>query len=358
MDADVIIAGAGLAGACAALHLAPTRRVLVLDAGQPGQGASGAAAGLVNPFMGRKAHSAWRRTEALVALHATLEVARATALFHNTGVLRPARDARQAEAFADAAAAFPDAARWHGAEATHERWPEVVAPHGALWISDGGTVSIPAMVEALLAAAQTYGATLHPHAALRAWTSTTTGVRVQTTQGDALDAATLLLAIGDGFQAFPALETLPLHRVKGQTVRLARPPNLPTTLPALSGGVYVVPDADALIVGATFEHTFADVDPDPTQSLELRAKAAALLATLADASVLDARAGVRLTVPRTASPKRLPLLGPLPGAPRVWVFTGLGAKGLLTAPLLASWLPEALANPERIPTEVSTLRLA
>ena len=86
--------------------------------------------------------------------------------------------------------------------------------------------------------------------------------------------------------------------------------------------------------------------------------AARLLPALADAQILDARAGVRVTVPHVASPLRLPLLGPLPGQPRLWVFTGLGAKGLLTAPLLAHALPHALTDPSHLPDEVSTRRLA
>ena len=43
------------------------------------------------------------------------------------------------------------------------------------------------------------------------------------------------------------------------------------------------------------------------------------------------RAGVRVTVPGI----RLPMVGPVPGFERVWIFTGFGAKGLLTAPLRA-----------------------
>src|SRR5690606_17277967 len=80
---------------------------------------------------------------------------------------------------------------------------------------------------------------------------------------------------------------------------------------------------------------FASLAPDPAQSEALRAKAARLLPPLSMTPVLDAQAGVRVTVPGT----RLPLLGPLPGRPTAWVFTGLGAKGLLTAPVLAQALP-------------------
>ena len=49
----------------------------------------------------------------------------------------------------------------------------------------------------------------------------------------------------------------------------------------------------------------------------------------------------------------LPLVGPV--AQNVWAFTGLGAKGLLMAPLLAQHLPEWLTEPDAIWPEVSTL---
>jgi glycine oxidase len=101
---DIVIAGAGLAGACAALHLSRTRSVLVLERDAPAAGASGAAAGLVNPFMGRKAKAAWRRAEALAALEALCEAAGAAPLFHRTGILRPATDDAQAEGFATTSA--------------------------------------------------------------------------------------------------------------------------------------------------------------------------------------------------------------------------------------------------------------
>jgi glycine oxidase len=355
MRYDVVIAGAGLAGACAAFHLSNTHRVLVLEREAPGAGATGAAAGLVNPFLGRKAKPAWRHREALDALTDLLDSlprsgveADASALFHRTGVLRPAADLRQAEVFATSAAAHPETT-WLSAEATHERWPEVVAPHGALWIGEGGHLDLGALARHLVLAAEARGAEVRLGDRLVGWEENDAGLDAITESGARLPARRLLLALGDGFGAFPALDGLPLHRVKGQTVRLARPPGL-GALPAVSGGVYVVPQPDALVVGATFEHAFSSLDSDPALSAALRAKAARLLPTLAAGSIVEARAGVRVTVPGT----RLPLLGPLPGAPAVWVFTGLGAKGLLTAPLLARDLATFFADPRTIPREVRT----
>jgi glycine/D-amino acid oxidase-like deaminating enzyme len=70
------------------------------------------------------------------------------------------------------------------------------------------------------------------------------------------------------------------------------------------------------------------------------------------ADVLAAQAGVRVTVPARLSPRRLPMIGPLPGRRRLWTFVGLGSKGLLTAPLLSRSLPAWIDNPGAIPGEV------
>ena len=70
-----------------------------------------------------------------------------------------------------------------------------------------------------------------------------------------------------------------------------------------------------------------------------------MLPALRHARVLEEIAGVRVGVPGT----RLPMLGPLPGRRRVWMFTGLGTKGLLTAPLLARNLSLFFEHPQTIP---------
>ena len=353
MRYDVVIAGAGLAGACAALWLSQTHRVCVLEKGAPGSGASGAAAGLVNPFMGRKAKRAWRADGALGALHATLDAADAAGLFHASGVLRPAESILQAEAFCAVAAFHPDKARWHTREDVEERWPGVRARHGALAVLEGGHVVLPDLIAALLRSAEANGATVQTGAGLSGWETAAEGVAAMTESGERVEGERLLLALGAGFGAFPELAALPLHRVKGQTAVLSRPTGVPPDLPPLSGGSYIVPGTDGLVVGATFEHHFATRAPTPETGPTLREKAAALLPALAGADVLEVRAGIRVTVPSF----RLPLLGPLPRQPHVWVFTGLGAKGLLTAPLLAHRLARFFDVPTDIPVQVSTLRL-
>ena len=346
--ADVVVVGAGLAGACAALVLSRTRRVVVLEAERPGAGATGAAAGLVNPFMGRKARPAWRHDHALDAL-AELADEAGGGHVRQTGVVRPARSPAQADAFRAQARAHADL-DWLGPAASAERWPAVAAPWGALWVRRGGSVDLAAFARAALATAVERGAEVRT-ARLLGWKPSSTHPIAITDLGD-LAGRRLVLALGDGARQLAPLAGLPLHRVKGQTVRLARPPALPAGHPAVAGHGYVVPDSDAVVVGATFEHSFADTRPDPALDAELARRAAELVPSLAGAAVLGRRAGVRVTVPAAVSPHRLPLAGPLPGHGGVWVVSGLGAKGLLTAPLIARWLPDALDGRQPLPAEL------
>ena len=345
--ADAVVVGAGLAGACAALVLGRDRRVVVVEAERPGSGASGAAAGLVNPFMGRKAKRAWRADEALDALDQILDEGGADDLFARSGVLRPAPP--EHGAFRERAAEHPDALTWLPSEAVAERFPHVAAPHGALVVRRGGHVEVGALAAALVRAAEGRGA-VTVRARLRSWRSEGGGVVAETDAGE-VAARHLVLCLGDGARHLPALAGLPLHRVKGQTVRLARPDAVPPDGPAVAGRGYVVPGADGVTVGATFEHAFDTTAPDPALDAGLRDRAAMLVPALAGAVLLGRRAGVRLTVPASAAPGRLPLVGPLGGG-AAWVFTGLGAKGLLTAPLLALALPGALDGRSPLPPEV------
>ncbi len=50
------------------------------------------------------------------------------------------------------------------------------------------------------------------------------------------------------------------------------------------------------------------------------------------------------------------MLSPHRRRKRLWAFTALGSKGLLTAPHLALHLTTYLSNPNKIPSSVSTVK--
>ncbi|MFB6099459.1 MAG: NAD(P)/FAD-dependent oxidoreductase, partial [Salinibacter sp.] len=164
-----------------------------------------------------------------------------------------------------------------------------------------------------------------------------------------LRADRVLLALGQGFPSFPELRRLGLEGVKGQTVRVRRPPQLPDALPPMSGRGYVVPEGETLILGSNYDNDYEDLSPDPDATAYIQEKTSKMLPGLDRAEVVGATAGVRVMHTDT----NRPLLGPLPRRDRLWTFTALGSKGLLTAPLLAQRLPTYLHNPDTLPAPVS-----
>lgn len=354
-DADILIVGAGLAGACAAYTLSAHHSVRVLEADEPASGASGAAAGLVNPFMGRRARPVWRLRDALDAVPMLLEDAGTADLFPNTGVLRPAVEPDQVEPFQQAAQDHPDLATWLSPAEVHNRYPAVRSDRGALYIPRGGAIDVGAMVRALLQAATERGAAVETQAPVLYWRETPDAAVVEVDRGDdteELRADRVLLALGQGFPPFPELRRLRLDGVKGQTVRVRRPNTLTKSFPPMSGRGYVVPDGNTLILGSNYDNDYDDHAPDPDATTYIQEKTSTMISGLEQAEVLGATAGVRVKHTGTNQP----LLGPLPRRDRIWTFTALGSKGLLTAPLLAFHLPSYLNDPSKLPNSVSTLK--
>ena len=350
-NADVIIVGGGLAGACSAFRLSAHVDVHLLEADALASGASGAAAGLVNPFMGRRARPVWRLREALRAVSSLVKDAGVPDLFPPRGVLRPVTEADQEAPFREAAAEHPDLAQWLSPAEVSERVPAVQTDIGGFFVPQGGAIDVAALVRGVLAAAEQRGATVETGAPVLYWRETPSAAVVEVERDDGteeLRADRVLLALGQGYPPFPELRRLGLDGVKGQTVRVQRPESLPKPLLPLSGRGYVVPDDDTLILGSNYDNNFDDLAPDPNATDYIREKTARMVPGVDTTEVLEVRAGVRVKHTDT----NLPILGPLPRRDRLWTFTALGSKGLLTAPLLAEALSTYLADPATIPEAV------
>ena len=329
----VVIVGAGLAGACAAAALAPLTAVTIWDDGRPG--ATSAAAGLANPFTGQSAHRAWRATEALAALH-DLDDLGATRW---TGLLRPASSAKQARRF-ERRASEHDTLGWLSPAAVGERAPGLVAPFGALDVREAGAVDLDLLRRRLLDRAVGLGAEIREEQ----WTPNAITESYVTILSPGAALATLARRMSRG-------RTLAVGAIKGQTIVVR--PTAPLDLPPVSGRGYLVPRADgSVVLGATFERDFDHDRPTAAASALLLERAVALVPALAGAEIVEARAGIRVTVPVTASPHRLPVLGPLTPDGRVWAFGALGSRGLMAAPMLAGWIPGLLDRPETVPREL------
>ena len=346
---DIIIVGAGLAGACSALWLCQSRRVLLVEAAATvSAGASGVAAGIVNPFAGQRAHLLWQGDAALEAFDATLDAAGASSLYRKTGVVRPAAEGLLAERLRFVAQGLPRQATWIGPEEARARFPGIVVTNGALLTHNGGVVDAGNLVRAMVRMARMRGAQVRTRTRVSGWGEDADMAYV-TAPDDAgrIYASHILLTMGHGYRQFAALRSLNLTTTKGQVVRIASPDARPSSLSRpICGNGYVAPDGETLIVGTSYERGFADTEPSEHQTSKILHQAALMAPCIKGQRILGATAGVRVGVPGT----RLPMVGPL--SERIWIFTGLGSKGLLFSALIASKLPAYLHNPERIPRAI------
>ena len=145
-------------------------------------------------------------------------------------------------------------------------------------------------------------------------------------------AAPLIIAAGFEARSLAALapEVAVLAPIKGHILKYEGGPRKGPVLrwPDADPGLYIVPQPDGCLVGATMEHGRQDRAVDPAIAADLHARAVAHLPPLASVPYV-ARTGIR-----AATTDRLPLVGPSL-TPGVWLATGMRRNGWLLAPLVA-----------------------
>jgi len=362
--------------------------VRVLDAAGLGGGASGVAAGLLNPFAARGDTALWRGEEGVAASSELLQAASLALgrpVFVACGVLHPqppprppppaglsARAQKRARRAASPSPLPPPPPRQLlSAAAAAALLPGLALPPGcpaAQFWPQGLMVDAPAYLEGLWLACQALcgdGTSLEISrervASLAAWRADAAG--------RPSPPIALVVCAGAAALALPELRGLPLKLCGGLTLRLAPPaagPALPPRAPALllPGASYVAPDGGGgVLVGATKDWAAA-CDAPPRRLGAAEAAADAACAAAAEQLLPSARAalpalhgyalagaswGVRALPERTPA-GALPLAGRLrgPGAgeeegqPRAWALLGLGARGLVYHALLGKELAAAV----------------
>ncbi len=172
-----------------------------------------------------------------------------------------------------------------------------------------------------------------------------------------LQSTKLCIATGAALTTLDATAHLPVKQVRGQ-VSHVRCDDMAGLKTVICHQGYITP-GDATFSGQTEHCVGATFDRSRQQAIELEEDNRANLALVNkvlqqpawfnNALVTSAKAGVRATIP-----DHLPLAGQL--ANQMWLLGGLGARGLLFAPLLAEHLAAALCGePTPLPVEVAAL---
>lgn len=141
---------------------------------------------------------------------------------------------------------------------------------------------------------------------------------------------------------------LPLQPVRGQCTVAAG-----ATIPqAVSFGGYATPTPDGVLFGATHQRDRTDTDvlaEDDAANLALIARRLPDLAAELAARPLSGRAAIR-----AATPDHLPLTGPAPDRPGLFILSGFGGRGFCVAPLLADHLAATVMGyPSPLPADLA-----
>jgi glycine oxidase len=334
---DVVIIGAGIVGLASARELARTgKRVLLLDRGEPGSGASWAAAGMLAPQVGARAGDPLlalgvEARERYAALAADLGREGHDVGLRLEGITKVAFDDESERtlqaAVADQTSLGLDAV-WLSRRDLVWRHPGIApTAQGAFLAPKDGSVDNVTLCAALVADVKRHGVSYIGGEVVDIVTShgRATGVR---TEFDHHHAGTVVLAAGAWSASIAGLpRRLFVEPVRGQMALAPWPANEPKGIVFGRAG-YVVARGDSAVVGSTMERAGFDGSTTDAGLAHVRAEAGALFPALG--SVMFSRAWAAL---RPMTPDGLPILGPDPVVDGLIYATGHGKNGILLGPI-------------------------
>lgn len=370
-ERSALVIGAGLAGCATAASLAARGwQVTLLERhGAIAQEASGNPQGVLylklsahHTSLSRLIVSGYGHSRRL------LEQLQKGTDWDNCGVLQLAFDAKEAQRQTQLAAAFPADLLTNLNRSAAEAKAGIPLPAGGLFYPEAGWVHPPALC-ALLSQQPNIQLQLHQEAlelrrdgdSWRAW------------NGEQLlaSASVVVLASAAEIKGFSQSASLPLKRIRGQISRLPATAASRALSTVVCAEGYVAPiRQDEHTLGASFDFNSNDLtlnSADHASNMQLLEEISPELSRALNAATLDPEQLQGRAAFRCTSPDYLPIVGPLadatafaeayavlskdarqvPDTPCPWIDglyinSGHGSRGLITAPLsgelIAAWL--------------------
>jgi glycine oxidase len=322
---EAAIVGGGIIGlACALRAQQRGLRVCVLERGEPGSGATRAAAGVLAPDPETAGFTALARRAA----------AEWPSFAEELGAVGYTRCGSLVLAFEGAAPQVEG--EWLDADACRALEPGVAADcTGGMLLAADAQVDPRRVASALV---ERLGRAVRTNADVVGLAPD----RVELADGSAIEAERVVLATG-AWASRRLARRLPVRPVKGQTLRLRGPS--PATRIIRSEHVYVVPRANGeTVLGATVEDAGYDDTPTDAATELLLRQAVRAVPAVAGLQLVEAVASLR-----PATPDDGPLIGEWEG---LLVAGGHYRNGILLAPVTADAIAAFLVGEEPPPETV------
>lgn len=343
---DYIIVGLGLAGACLAMQfIRRGKRIMVFDTPRKNR-ASSVAAGLFNPITGKRIVKTWKADEIFDYLHefyCGLEEELNLKFFHSAPLYTPFRSIEEQN-------------EWMGksAETSFEKYiidvknasafgEEVKDNLGGILLSQCGFIKTNIMLEGvrnLLAQYESYSEEV--------WDEANMSLSNDGLDYKNLSAARVIYCTGIEMLSSRFFDGLPLKALKGEVMTIKTPIKLNRIY---NRGVYIVESGDKEYkVGATYDLKNLKTGITTEGKNELEHKTKDLLSVPFEITHQDW--GIR---PSTLD--RRPVIGEHPTLKNIFVFNGLGTKGVSLAPYFSRQLADYLMGKGNLDKEANINRV-
>ena len=345
----VTVVGAGIVGCAVAYELASRgARVRVVDPRGVGQGATGASAGVVAPYIEGHSKPLLRLTSCSLGQYDSF-VARVSAdarrpvEFRRTGTLEVACTEQEAHQLAQAVRSLEEAGVSHVlADGESARKLEPALAGGitaALLVPEHGCVGVATLMSALGEAMSHHGVALSIDSVQRIARGDR-DLQVETSTATfAADAVVIAAGCWSGGVAMAPAVPPPVRPVRGQLLHL-RFPEAPISRVIWSARGYLVPWQDgSVLVGATSEDVGFDESATVAGVRELLEHARELVPVVETARFDGVRTGLR-----PASADELPIVGASSTMRGVYYATGHYRNGVLLAPLTAAMVADLVLD--------------
>lgn len=347
---DVLIIGGGVIGCAIAYFLRKAQRdVTLLERGEIGGEASGAAAGLLAPLgplagPGLFADLVLAGFSALTSLLPELEESSGLYVgYERTGAMHIIRNPKRIAHLQKRMASWKPLGlqiQWLSGQEARLCEP-LLNPDtcAAIYVPEESQIQASFVVQAFAQAAQRTGAKIYSHREVNQLTLEGTRVTgVHTVQGETFTCNTLIVASGAwAAQCGAWLHTdLPIQPLHGQLI------SLPQTSPPLKHLVfgeaaYLIPRGSSILVGATKEERGFNQSVTEQGTSWLAATATRLAPALRESRIQAAWAGLR---PKT--PDSHPILGSLPHWENVLLAAGHNSVGIILSAITGQCITQML----------------
>jgi glycine/D-amino acid oxidase-like deaminating enzyme len=333
MRVHTLVVGQGIAGSLVAYQLLKRgKTVVVIDDPKPNT-SSKVAAGLYNPITGQRMVKTWMADALfpfLEQFYGEMEQFLSTAFLHKRTIYRPFESiSEQNEWFAKSVeAGYSPFVKAQGAHAQVQAYFK--APYGGLLTQISGFVDTLPLLESFsqyLKGREMLEEEVFAHEELK--------IGPSAIQYKKWDAEQIVFCEGIGALQNPLFRYLPLNGTKGELLDLDIE-GYPVQ-EIVNKGVFVLPKNGRQSVGSNYEWNFENDQPSEKGKSEIEEKLKKILT--APYKILDHKAGVRPTVK-----DHRPLLGRHPEFPHVFIFNGMGTKGISLAPYFSSHFVQCLLD--------------